>query len=68
VVLPIRFIVIIVLERSHVLSSEPERNERIAIIDCIELFSMKVPLNIVLNNSALSHCSIVRGGCWNVSA
>lgn len=68
VILPMRFVVIIVLERSHILSSEPKRNERIAIIDCIELFSMKVPLNIVLNYSALSHSCIVRGSSWNVSA
>lgn len=68
VILPMRFIVVIMLEWGHILSSKPKGNEWVSIIDGIQILSMQKSLDIVFDDSTLGESSIVRWGCWNICA
>lgn len=59
-------LIVQMLERGHVLSSKEERDEWVSIINCVQLFSMKVSLNIVFNDSCLSMSCVNWSCCWKI--
>ena len=68
VIFPMRLLVIEMLERSHVLSSEPERDEGITVIDGVQISAVKELLDVMLDDWNLSHCCIVRSSGWKICA
>ena len=67
-VFPMRLLVIEMLERSHVLSSEPERDEGITVIDGVQISAVKELLDVMLDDWNLSHGCIMRSSSWKVCA
>lgn len=67
-ILPMRFIVIKVLEASHLLCTEEERDETISVIDSIDLLSVQELFDIVFHNRHLSHSGILRPSSRSIDA
>lgn len=48
--------------------TEEEGEERISVIDSIQVISLQVLLEIVLDNGRLSHSGVLRSSGWEVGA